>query len=342
MAVSGFNGKNETYIGTSLGLELSFLDQYGKEIPIKNLITPIEIWVPRKSSAEEDKYQYVNTSNVTVNHTLQIFPNSMNVSSTNASVHIQIMPQDFASVAYLVLVKFGSTPFIARNRSSYDYWKVLCPGSSDIYSVNDTLTGTNDTYYLVFMNMSQVNGFKGMVGYGIRELSSSEKATYCNVASMPSKPPVFPSSLNYTTFAQDFWVKTYTSGCYYYNSSTGKWSNQGMEIFPDTTLFKTHCMTRHLTQFAGGLVVVPSQIDFTYFIQDASPAKNPTVYSVVLVLVAIYAICWAWAYRADVRDDRRLGVNILTDNMFGDIYTYELIVFTGNRNEAETDSKVSF
>lgn len=341
-SISGFNSRNETHTGTSKGLELSFLDQYGNVIQVENLLTSIELWIPRTPTDEEDRYQTVNTTNITVSADLQIFPNSMNISSTNASLHIQIVPEVF-DVAYLVLLKRGSTPFIGRNKSSYDYWKVLCPGSSDIYWVNDNITGTNDTFYSIFRNMSWVNGYKGMIGYGIRELTASEQSSYCGVSNasfIPDTPPVYPDSLNSTRFRRSFRIKTYTSGCYYYNTNTGKWSNIGMEIFADTNLFMTHCLTNHLTQFAGGLVVVPSKIDFTYFVENASPAKNPTIYSVVLVAICVYLIFLAWAYRADVLDDRRLGVNVLPDNMFGDIYSYEVVVFTGNRHEAATDSKV--
>jgi hypothetical protein len=39
----------------------------------------------------------------------------------------------------------------------------------------EIITLNNDSYYLFFLNMSQVNGFKGFVGYGIRELNESEK-----------------------------------------------------------------------------------------------------------------------------------------------------------------------
>lgn len=114
-----------------------------------------------------------------------------------------------------------------------------------------------------------------------------------------------------------------------------------MEIYSDTNIFTSHCKTTHLTQFAGGLVVVPSQIDFAYFAQNASPGKNPTIYAVVLTLACIYVIFLAWALLFDVKDSKRLAVNILPDNMFGDVYSYEIIVFTGSRKDAATDSKVS-
>lgn len=265
----------------------------------------------------------------------------MNISSTNASLHIQLKPQNF-NLAYLALVRFGQTPILNATVKQYDYWKVLCPNSSDIYSVNDTNIGAIDTFYLIFMNMAQVNGFKGLVGYGIRELTSSEQSLYCNISKpAPKNPPLLPSSLNSTHFTSDFSLKSYTSGCYCYNPSNGKWNSYGMEIYPDTSLVMTHCLTNHLTQFAGGLIVVPNQINFEYIIQNASPAKNPTIFAVVVTILCLYILFLAWAYRADKLDERRLGINILEDNLFGDIYSYEVIVFTGNRREAATDSKVS-
>lgn len=346
-AISGFNGRNETFIGNSYGLDLSFLDEAGAVIPVQNLYIPIELWIPRSTTLSQDAYQYVNTTNLTVSSSFQIMPNAMNISSTNASLHIQLSPQDF-TLAYLILVKFGSTPYLNSTASSYDFWKVFCPNSSDFYSIIDNITGTLDQYYLFFLDMNAVNGYKGFVGYGVRELSSFEKATYCanssssNSSSIPSSPPLFPPGQNVSYFSNDFSLKTYTSGCYYYSTNTGKWDNMGMEIYADTTIFMTHCNTNHLTQFAGGLIALPSQLNFVYFAQNASPAKNPSIYIVVLSTLAIYIICLAWAYRADILEEKRLGINILADNLFGDVYSYEVTIFTGSRKDAGTESKVIF
>ena len=44
----------------------------------------------------------------------------------------------------------------------------------------------------------------------------------------------------------------------------------------------------------------------------------------------------------DRKDDNKIGLNMLIDNKIEDNYYYEIIVFTGNRKEAATDSIVRF
>lgn len=175
-------------------------------------------------------------------------------------------------------------------------------------------------------------------------MTDQELADFCfspnTSASRPSTPPLLPKGFNSSLFTSNFWLKSYTSGCYFYEDPTGKWKTEGTEIFSDTTLFYTHCRTNHLTQFAGGLYIVPNKINFAFVIDNASPVKNPLIYSTVLVVTFVYAAFWAWAYIRDRQEAKRKQVIILNDNLLGNIYCYEIVVFTGSRKEAGTDSKV--
>ena len=132
--------------------------------------------------------------------------------------------------------------------------------------------------------MSQINGFKGFVGYGIRELNFNEMTLYCldkigrnlNLATMPMVQ-------NRNNFTNDFMLRLYSSGCYYYDANTGKWSSDGMEIYEDTNLEQTHCLSNHLTSFAGGLILIQSKINFQYVFANASFATNHLIYSTVII-----------------------------------------------------------
>jgi hypothetical protein len=113
---------------------------------------------------------------------------------------------------------------------------------------------------IFFQNMSQINGFKGFVGFNIRELDSNETHLYCskNMRNKVTQLPLIQKRINFTS---DFLLRSYTSGCYYYDIQTGKWSSNGMEIYEDTNLEQTHCSSSHLTSFAGGLSLTPSIIN---------------------------------------------------------------------------------
>jgi hypothetical protein len=156
---------------------------------------------------------------------------------------------------------------------------------------------------------------------------------------MPLKLPLIQNQVNFTN---DFLVRAYTSGCYYYDTFTGKWSSDGMEIFNDTNIELTHCSSYHLTSFASGLDSTPSIINFQYALSNASFSRNLLIYITVVVFICLYIIFAIWACYKDRTDMKKLNINILNDNHSSDNYLYELIVFTGNRNESETNSKVSY
>ena len=188
--------------------------------------------------------------------------------------------------------------------------------------------------------MSQVNGYKGFVGYAVRELSSTEMSTYCINGSSTlwqSNPSIIRNKVNFTS---DFMIRTYSSGCYYYDANTGKWTSDGMEIYEDTNLEQTHCSSFHLTSFAGGLVILPSAINFEYVFAHASFIQNPIIYSTVILVTCLYILFAIWARYMDKMDLLKLNITLMADNYPNDAYFYELIVFTGNRSEAGTRSLV--
>ena len=188
--------------------------------------------------------------------------------------------------------------------------------------------------------MSQVNGFKGFVGYGIRELNESEKNSFClNYFTINSltTPPLVQNQVNFTS---DFFLRTYTSGCYYYDSNTGKWLSDGLSLKKDTNIQQTHCSSYHLTSFAGGLVVMPNNINFQYVFTNASFAKNYTIYLTLIFMVFLYIVFTFWAYIMDIRDFNKLHIVQLKDNTPTDDYFYELVVFTGSSSQSGTHSNV--
>ncbi len=199
------------------------------------------------------------------------------------------------------------------------------------------LTENNKSFYRFFYNMSQVNGFKGFVGFSVREMSLNEIDIYCNVNSSGKPLPLIQNKVN---FSSDFRIRSYSSGCFYYDLNTGKWYSDGMEIYKDTNLRQTHCFSNHLTSFAGGLVILPTTINFQYVFVNASFTQNPIIYLTSILVTCIYILFALWAKFMDKRDLKKLNIIPLKDNKPNDDYFYELIVFTGDLNESGTKSKV--
>jgi hypothetical protein len=198
--------------------------------------------------------------------------------------------------------------------------------------------------------MNQTQNYTGKVGYSIRELTSYEFNLYCNSSQNhynDTKPPVYQyqsySSLNNKTgfFTDNLWLRVYTSGCYYFDIKSNKWSSYGTEILSDSNSTHTHCSAFHLTEFAGGFVVVPSEINFQSVFANASFMQNPTIYVTCIVLVSLFILLAIFMFHKDRKDKLKVGVTFLPNrikNLYN--YYYEVIVFTGNRNNSGTDSNV--
>ena len=124
MAVSGHNGNNETKIGSSSSIGLSFYDFNNKEIPIAN--SNIDIVLQRESSISESPFQYVNATMIQNSTNSYFLPNAFNITSTNVSIHIELKPLDL-SVAYIIVMKLGSLPIINSTNAYYDMFNLFCP-----------------------------------------------------------------------------------------------------------------------------------------------------------------------------------------------------------------------
>jgi hypothetical protein len=230
------------------------------------------------------------------------------------------------------MIKFGDNPSLINH--NYDSLNIFCP--------SDLLTESNDSFYLTFLNMTQVNGFKGYMGIAIRELESG--SIDCQNKNSTTNEMLINlfSQKNYT-FTSDYWLRIYTAGCYYSDPITFEWSSYGMEILSDTSITQTHCQSNHLTTFAGGFIVLPPAIDFNKAFANASFLDNPVIYSTVIALICIYILLAIWARWMDAKDSKKQGVTLLGDEKCvnkEDKYAYEIIVFTGGRRNAGTKSQV--
>jgi hypothetical protein len=164
---SGNNGKSAG-LGSSSAMTLSFKDASGNKIPVLNS-KPIDIYMskpflpdgyvfnhvnaselyPIKSlsnftnsnnsfeSFESTKFDNPNITNSNITNSTQsikrvklhFMQNTFNISTNNASVHLQIRPDDL-NTAYLIVFKFNGTPDYNATKINFDYLKILCPNSS--------------------------------------------------------------------------------------------------------------------------------------------------------------------------------------------------------------------
>lgn len=98
-------------------------------------------------------YTEIKISNLTLTPGLELLPNGFEIKTNNASMHLQIKPKIQNQIAYLVLIKLGSTPVLNSTHKTFDYWKILCP--NNYHSINSNSNKTlfkneNEYYYFLF------------------------------------------------------------------------------------------------------------------------------------------------------------------------------------------------
>ena len=167
---SALNGNNETKIGLSNTIGLSLFDKFNQQIQIKDLNKTIYLWVPRDPQKPVPSFIYVNAKNTTPKADNQFLTNGINITSTNASLHIELKPLS-ATIAYLVALKFGDNVVYNVSFKQIDKFKIFCP--------KDDLA--NSEFYSFFLNQSENKGFKGFVSIGVKELDSVEYNKYCRL-----------------------------------------------------------------------------------------------------------------------------------------------------------------
>ncbi|RNA30185.1 polycystic kidney disease 1-like 2, partial [Brachionus plicatilis] len=323
IAPTGTNGANETKIEDSNTVSLEFLDENSNQIGITESRNPIDIWIPRNPTLIVE-FTNVDVANLSLPMNASFLPNGITVDAVNISLFIQIRPE-LLDIGYFVWYKIGLTPGVDDTSVGF------CP--------ENIKTVRGETYYQMSINQSEIDGFKGFIGFGIREMNTEEFEFYCTGN---SSSPMVPLYRNMTNFTSDFSLRIFSSACYFYDRENGKWNSDGVQIMDDSNIHYTHCKSKHLTTFAGGFIVLPPAINFEKVFANASFADNPTIYITVIVISSLFIALMIIARYMDIQDSKKLGLNLLPDNNPYHDYCYEIMVFTGSRREAGTDSQVRF
>ena len=345
MAVTGFNGDNQTNIQISKSIDFSLYDENQNQIQVEINSDPIELWIPRDTS-DVPSFKLVDvlnaSTNITTNSNIssmeldggqllnKFVVNGFHLNGSNVSIHIQIKPLD-KTLTYLSLLKFGYNPTLTND--NFDILKIFCP--------NDLIKDSkNDAYYLMFANMSKVNQFNGYVGFSLIELNTS--FIDCLNKSLNTVEKL-AQLLNQTSYTTNYYQRVFVSGCYYIDTETNFWSSYGVEALNDSNITHTHCQTYHLTTFAGGFIVLPPAINFNVWSQ-ASFVQSIVITVTVIGFISIYVLLAIWTRWMDLKDSRKYGITLLPYNDFEENpinkYAYEIIVFTGTRPNSGTKSNV--
>ena len=230
MPVTGNNGDDQVYIGSSHSIGLSFYDEQDNQIQIQS--TNIGLNITRIQNGSNVPFQYMNVASLIVIAEINQFVTfNFTTISQNYSIHIEIKPDNFSYTnGYFVFVKYGQLPVYNSTDQLFDKWYMLCP--------SDLQTDGTDSFFMIFANMSESKGFTGLIGYGIREMTKNESAQYC-----PANYLNIPPLLNQINYTQNFSIRSYTSGCYYFDLAQFLWSSYGLEVMNCTNTKQTCCFS---------------------------------------------------------------------------------------------------
>ena len=80
-----------------------------------------------------------------------------------------------------------------------------------------------------------------------------------------------------------------------------------LQVGPLTSLDQAHCLSTHLTTFAGGFLVLPEPLNWNYVFANADFMKNKTIYLTVIVLCALFILLMLYARYKDRKDRDRVS-----------------------------------
>lgn len=315
--------KVQSNTNMSTFMSLSLIDHNENELSFQT--NAMRLIIPRDPNViiPALNLQNVSSMNITAHH-LTFYLHYVNITSVlPISVHIEMHPLN-ESLGYLLIYRFDQTPQLNSSLNFIDGWTLFCPSQL-----------TNDNLYLYFLDNHQTVNHQSLI-FGLRELNDTEMIEYCSNNSSSNPLPIVDEMSNFTS---DYELRLYTSGCYYLDSKKN-YQSDGLTVGSLTNHNETECLTNHLTSFAGGFIVLPSPINWYYVFTNLDFTRNQTIYLTVIISLLLYIILMIYARRQDKFDLAKLGMTPLVDNQGGDHYFYQILIFTGQRINAGTESKV--
>ncbi len=134
---SNGSNNNDIFKGSIGSIELNIYnyknDNSISSVKIENSSKPIEIKIARNNGLNNNNlttFNYLNATKMIFINGEQLLLNSLNITTINSSIHIQIMPlNNNLNISYLIVLKLGDTILLGANKS-YDYFQIMCPKSS--------------------------------------------------------------------------------------------------------------------------------------------------------------------------------------------------------------------
>ena len=179
----------------------------------------IELIIPRDPSADIPPMHLQNVT--ALNSTPQALLFSyhwMNLTMNYSfSVHMQMKPTNGNS-SYLMIFRFDQMPQLNSSTKILDGWSIFCPSNASLYEY--------------FLDNHRTKGHRALI-IGLREFNASEPVEYCLNGSASDRLPRFNQPVQFTS---NYYLRFYTSGCFYLDSNQ-QWQSDGLLVISSLLLF---------------------------------------------------------------------------------------------------------
>ena len=208
--------RSQANTNLSRSVSLSIVDENGNETAVRTTSDqPIELIIPRDPNLVLPPMTLQNVSlksSVALNsQTYNLHHVNLGSQASSAALHFEMRPSD-ASLGYLLIYRFDSSPQLNRSISLIDGWTRFCP--------------SNDSLYTYFLNNQQTSDHKSIV-FGLREMIALEMSQFCG--SNASINANLPTSNDPFVFSANYALRTYRSSCYYLSASN-TWTTDGLVV----------------------------------------------------------------------------------------------------------------
>ncbi|XP_012939225.2 sperm receptor for egg jelly [Aplysia californica] len=306
-------------------ISINLYDDNNSKMTVSGLVEPVKIVVPLDANMPKPSY-------IEMDPIISKWTNLMllvaNINRSQSAIHLDF--KDIEGRQFLLVVKKGKPAKIAVDRADDE-----CDA---VYLVPSSLSSTDPDRYRFYLSNNQLGNFVGQLSIGMRELNTTEYGM--DISAGCASLPRYENGSDY--FQGNFSLRQYVTQCLAISDSANDWSTDGCEVSKETNDSNNVCLCNHLTTFAGGWVVVPNTIDWSYVFANADFLSNPTIYITVMLTAVLYITAAIYARYKDKKMTEQLGIAPLADNDPKDKYFYEVLVCTGMRRNAGTNSQVCF
>ncbi|WAQ97034.1 PK1L2-like protein, partial [Mya arenaria] len=299
----------------------TFMSEDGTVMRLNNLQTPILLKIASDPNAPRFNWSDVELASPQIPASQEneyCFFHEFYINNPHSAAQLKFrLTNETKGTQLLVMVSFEDKPQLGSN--------IIAAG---MIPQNTRDTGFyGDEYkvdpYQLFLDADVVGNNVGTYKVCVRQLLPDEENEFDSIGALPDTvPTIWKTKKEFLTDYQFFPV---ILSCAYTEDGSSIIKTDNVKphaLCNESTLV---CETNHFTTFGGNWMVAPNKLDWNFIFSNADFLKNPTLYVTEMLVLILY-----------------LGLTPLLDNDRKDKYYYEVLVSTGMRRGAGTDSKVHF